>query len=323
MLLVRFDSGDGAPDAEPLLEQIASQSPYDYVRASAMLELARQRFLQLRLAEMYDGHQTSEDVQNAMIEAQMSEWARDYFRYQYAVEKRLREMFVKTDRDKYRHSALDLLDRIIQRYSGVVTPTRYWESASNPGFRPGDSGHRLKLFDANEPETWRRRTTTEWAEFLRFQQTRLQLGLMAPNIDGLDLNQQPIRLSQFRGQIVLLTTIVGSGTEEYKKVGDLLKSLEGQPFTCLSVISGDGDGGRSSRDIIKEGKVTWPIIRDTVDNDIGFRWQYDSFYLIDKNGVIRLHFHPSLQDPAVIREIILELINQATPQKTIPPKAAP
>ena len=286
-LITGFSAGSGAPGCESLLLRVSEESPFDYVRATALFELARQKFLNAYLKDkIYNGPQPSAQQQADMISMQKSESTKDWLRENYAHQARMRQFLEKMDSAELQQSALEILERVTNRYTGVVTPIRYWESVSR-------SGWELKLVDRAESGPWRIRTIAERAAILRFQKTRLQVGMMAPEIEGWDFQQKPIRLSQFRGKVVLVTMTLGNSENElYGRGAKLIDSVKDERFVCLSVIPGAGSGGASVRYIVESGKVTWPIIRDTADDDIAHQWCQGTFpvsYLIDAQGLIR-HF---------------------------------
>src|SRR5262249_24101629 len=138
-----------------------------------------------------------------------------------------------------------------------------------------------------------RRSSAERAEILRFQLTRLQEGQAAPEITATDLHQQPIRLSQFRGKVVLLTFSMGNLENElYAACARLQKQFGNESFQCISVISSEGSGGYSVRQIVEAGQITWPIMRDSEAMDLARHWCQETFpecYVIDQQGIIRGH----------------------------------
>jgi beta-lactamase regulating signal transducer with metallopeptidase domain len=286
LLINEFDAGSGAPACEPLLQRIAEESPFDYVRATALLELARHRFLMQYLKDkIYDQPEQSAESQAKLIAMQTSEETKAWLREQYDRGRKMRALLGKTDSKTLQNSALDLLERVTTHYGGVVAPARFWEGAS------GNDYPELKLVDRKNPLTWRIRTTAEQAEILRFQKTRLQVGMNVPELEGRDLQQRPIRLSQFRGKVVLLTMTLGNVENElYAECAKIIRTLNDDRFACLSVIPGAGSGGYSIRAIVEEGIVTWPIVRDTTEDDIGHLWcqrTFPTIYLIDEQGIIQ------------------------------------
>ena len=280
LLITEFDAGDGMPGCDSLLLKLSEESPYAYVRAQSLFELAKQRFLMTHLKEkiVTDSEEPDEE-QEKFIAIQTAE-VRDLFERRKDIHKILSEM----DSDSLRQSALELLERVITGYQGIAPPVRYFEGTT------GENYPHLMLADKPERPTWKVRTPAERAEILRFQKTRLQEGMKAPEIEGLDLHQRPIRLSQFHGKFVLLTLTLGNVENElFAECARIVKSLKDDEFVCVSVIPGQGSGGYSARAIVEDGKVTWPIIRDSAEDDIANFWcqsTFPSMYLIDPQGFI-------------------------------------
>lgn len=288
LLISEFNAGSGTPSAEPLLLHLAEQSPFDYVRAAALFELAEGRFDTLHLAEnIYNRPLASEAEHEAMVKIQKSESSREWVRNQRAEALRFQARIKGQDLQQIRQSAIELLDRVINNYSHVKAPRRTWENTTG-----GHNGYDLKLVDS--VQTWRVRTIPERAEILRFQKTRLQIGMLAPEIEGLDFHQRPIRLGQFKGQVVLLTMGVGPSDQDLcAKCRQVASRFSGQTFQSVSVVKGSGDGGWSVRSIVERGKIDWPIIRDTAEDDITQRWCQQTspeIYIVDRQGIIR-HLH--------------------------------
>lgn len=286
LLITGFDAGSGTFTGEPLLLRLVNESPFDYVRATALLELARHRLLMRHLKEgIYNQPEPSAEAQAAMIAIQKSEETKKWLREQYERGHQMRAALAKIDGNALQQSAIELLERLTTHYIGVAAPVRYFESAA------GIEYPELMLIDRVEIPTWRRRTAAEQAEILRFQITRLQPGMKAPEIEGLDLQQRPIRLSQFRGQVVLLTLTLGNTERKlYAECARIIRAVKDPRFACVSIIPGAGSGGYSARAIVEDGQVTWPIIRDTTEDDIAHLWCQKTFpavYLIDAQGVIQ------------------------------------
>lgn len=312
LLISDFDAGRGDPTAEPFLRHLIEQSPFDYARAAALFQLAEARFDFLHLAEnIYNTPLQSEAEYDAMLKIQTNESAREWLRNQRGEAVRFRAAMKGVDLAQLRQEALQLLDRTVNNYAGVKAPRRRWVSASGI-----EDAFELKLIDFTEPD-WRIRTIAERAEILRFQQSRLQQGMAAPEIEGFDYHQRPIRLSQFKGKVVLLA--VGVGPSEEKLSSNMTKlsaNLKDKPVQCVSVVPGSGDGGWSVRAIVEDAKIAWPIIRDTVDDEVQARWCQQTFpevYIIDQQGVIRHHFMGHHVSEEHLESLIRELLKVKAP----------
>lgn len=287
LMIDEFDAGNGATNPEGLLLHLAEHSPFDYVRATALYELAEHQIqLAYQKVVMHQMLLSPEAEFEALLKIQSSDSSRVWLREQRLQALEMQAALKGVDLEALRAGAVELLDRVVNNYPGVAAPRRRWQNT-----RGLHEHSELMLVDS--PESDARRTISERAEMLRFRQTRLRNGMAAPEIEGLDFYQRTIRLSQYRGQVVLLAVGLGNSDQILcVKCVQLLKRFKGQPVQCLSVISGSGSGGYSVRSIIEDSKITWPIIRDSSEDDIAERWcQYTSpeIYLIDRQGIIRDH----------------------------------
>jgi beta-lactamase regulating signal transducer with metallopeptidase domain len=251
LLIDEFDAGSSIATGETLLTHATEQSPFDYVRAAALFHLAELRLNVLEFAENIDNIPLqSEAAFELQLKIQNSESAREWLRNNRAEDLRQRAAIKQLDLVQLRFSAMELLDRIVNNYSTIKTPRRQWENTMGR-----ERQTELKLVDSRD--TWRILTIPEQAALRRFQQTRLRPGMPAPEIEGVDFHQRPIRLSQFKGQIVLLAVGVGnSETELCTKCNQVVAALKGRPFQCISIVSGDGSGGYSVRSIVEDKKIT-------------------------------------------------------------------
>ena len=120
----------------------------------------------------------------------------------------------------------------------------------------------------------------------------LNVGQMAPDIEGADVDGRRFKLSDFRGKVVLL---VFSGewypeyTEMYARQRSLLARYAGRPFAVMDVNTDTSPD--KLRVSIKAGRVTWRCWWDGgVNGPIAMRWAvrgYPDVYVLDARGVIR------------------------------------
>ena len=170
------------------------------------------------------------------------------------------------------------------RYRDVHAPRRWFDGRA-----------RVELQLHAEEDPWLKHwNAAAKAQFLKFQRTRLILNQKAPELEGPNLYHQRIRLSDFRGKVVVLTVTDGTVNEEemYNRCAELLDEFEGKPFAVLSVIPTDASGGYSVRDIVRECKITWPIVRDTHGDALSRHWCQQTTpesYVIDEKGTLVHH----------------------------------
>lgn len=118
-------------------------------------------------------------------------------------------------------------------------------------------------------------------------------GRPAPEISGTDLDGKAMKLSDFRGKVVLLvfaSDALPSSRASYAEQRALLKRLEGKPFVVLGV-SGDADRAAAKKALAAE-KLTYRAWFDGggTDGPLAARWEIDvwpTLVLIDARGVVR------------------------------------
>jgi thiol-disulfide isomerase/thioredoxin len=121
----------------------------------------------------------------------------------------------------------------------------------------------------------------------------LAIGKTAPEITGEDLNGRPMKLSDFRGKVVVLDfwgDWCGPCRAMYPHERSLVKRLDGKPFALLGINS-DSDSLKL-RARMKEENVTWPFWRDggSTQGPIATAWNihgWPTIYVLDHKGVIR------------------------------------
>ncbi len=117
-----------------------------------------------------------------------------------------------------------------------------------------------------------------------------QKGNIAPDISLYDLNGKEVRLSDFRGQVVMLNfwaTWCGPCESEMPTMEAIYKKYKDSGFVILAVDVGDSEV--KVKRYIKEHNLTFPVLLDwsqAIAGDfaiIGF----PTTFIIDQNGVIR------------------------------------
>ncbi|QEH35943.1 ECF RNA polymerase sigma factor SigE [Aquisphaera giovannonii] len=123
-----------------------------------------------------------------------------------------------------------------------------------------------------------------------FQLRDLAIGKPAPEVEGPDADGRPMKLSDFRGKVVVLTFNAGWAHDgKYPLEHELLDRLKGRPSVLLMM---DVDGEESAlRKALADGEITWPCWwegRETGPNRTLWRAnEIPSVFVIDANGIIR------------------------------------
>lgn len=130
---------------------------------------------------------------------------------------------------------------------------------------------------------------------------RMAIGNPAPPLEGVDLDGNPLRLSDYRGKVVLVYfwgPRYYDHSEEHEK---LLASMAGKPFAILGV--NDGEKPEIGKAIVEKRKITWPSFWDgrywtgTIHSNWMVRY-WPATYILDQNHVIRyrdLRWHGELE----------------------------
>jgi thiol-disulfide isomerase/thioredoxin len=118
------------------------------------------------------------------------------------------------------------------------------------------------------------------------------LGKPAPEIDGVALDGRGMKLSDYRGKVVLLSfwaTWCGPCMKMVPQERELVKRFEGKPFVLVGV-NGDDDQ-KTARAAVADHGMTWRSFQNkdgprTISLDWHV-WGWPTFYLIDQKGIVR------------------------------------
>jgi peroxiredoxin len=125
-------------------------------------------------------------------------------------------------------------------------------------------------------------------------QPLLKVGDVAPEIDGVDLDGQPMKLSDFRGKVVYVSFWADGWPNcktMYAYQNHLINRMKGRDFVLLGVNSDNAPG--QAEVAVKNSKLAWRSWYDGGPMQaglIGQRYGVTNFptaFVIDKNGVIR------------------------------------
>jgi thiol-disulfide isomerase/thioredoxin len=122
----------------------------------------------------------------------------------------------------------------------------------------------------------------------------LKIGRIAPDVVGEDLDGKPLRLSAYRGKVVVLcfwgtwcSPCMAMVPDERK----LVKRMEGKPFALLGVDCDQAEDRDKARKAARDEKMTWPSFWDKGNNGpIQTRYNVDYYptvYVLDDGGAIR------------------------------------
>jgi peroxiredoxin len=117
-----------------------------------------------------------------------------------------------------------------------------------------------------------------------------EVGNLAPDITGVDVDGKPVRLSDYRGKVVLVN-FWGTWCPPCRAMIPHEREMvehkyKDRPFVMLGVAS---DSAETLREFFKENPLPWPSIVDgnrIVSREWGVR-NFPTLVLIDHKGVIR------------------------------------
>ena len=139
----------------------------------------------------------------------------------------------------------------------------------------------------------------------------LAVGKEAPEFEGVDLEGKKMKLSNFRGKVVVLNfwgAWCGPCMALIPTERKLVEKMRGKPFAMVGVNS-DTNENQLKRALAKE-KITWPSFRDGRQGPIAKLWNVRSWpttYVLDQKGVIR---YKNLNEQALfeaVEALILEM----------------
>ena len=119
---------------------------------------------------------------------------------------------------------------------------------------------------------------------------RLTIGKVAPEIDGYDLYDRPMKLSDYRGQVVTLLfwSALCPVEQEAREFRRLVEQMDGKPFVLLGIHADDDT--EKAKAAAEKYQMTWPSFQDAREGPISKTYNINSWptiYVLDRKGVIR------------------------------------
>jgi peroxiredoxin len=153
----------------------------------------------------------------------------------------------------------------------------------------------------------------EYAKTEAYEMRHLAVGKKAPEIVGEDLDGKPMKLSDYRGKVVVLE-FGGSRCSSCVTFGRHLRKLidqyAGRPFAGVGVNT--DEDRKDAKAFVEKNKFTWPTFWNGPTGSFGGivkDWNVHAFvtvYVIDHTGVIRSRTRGPELDP-----LIEELVKKA------------
>jgi peroxiredoxin len=134
-------------------------------------------------------------------------------------------------------------------------------------------------------------------------------GYLAPDFELMDLNGESVRLSDFRGEVVLINfwaTWCGPCRLEMSTFQARLESHPGEGFSVLAV--NDDEPEDSIRFYTDGLHLTFPILLDpgAKVQELYRVWRYPASYFVDREGVIR-YIHLGLMNEKQLDDYLMKI----------------
>jgi thiol-disulfide isomerase/thioredoxin len=196
-----------------------------------------------------------------------------------------------------RTEAERLYEEVISEYGDVPHITRHQRTLAALLKEPTPKWNGEPLTDEGrrtiERLVARKKTLGEEAEARLDDMFNLAVGKPAPEIEGVDFDGKPLKLSNYKGKVVVLVfwgTWCGPCMAQVPHERELVERLKGQPFALLGV---DCEQDKvTALAVMARERMTWPNWFDGTQGEgpIARRYHirgYPAVLFIDAKGVIR------------------------------------
>ena len=201
------------------------------------------------------------------------------------------------DPEKLRAEAERLYEEVAAEYADVPYLTIRLRELEELAKEPNPKVNGEPLTDEERRQlakiVARRKTLGEVAEGRLDEMHNLVVGKPAPEIDGVDFDGKPLKLSDYRGKVVALVfwgTWCGPCMAEVPHERELVERLKDKPFALLGVNC-DEDKQVAIK-VMKSERITWPNWNDGAPGTgpITTRYHvrhYPTCLVVDAEGIIR------------------------------------
>jgi peroxiredoxin len=210
-----------------------------------------------------------------------------------------------------------LFEEVISEYADVpyVTPRARKLEASLKEPKPQPNGKSMtpEKRRAIEERLAKKSTLGQEAQARLDDMLNLAVGKPAPEINGVDVDGKPLRLSDYRGKVVMLVFWASWCSPCMSQVAHeraLVERLKGQPFALLGVDCEDNKD--TARGVMTRERMTWPNWFDGAvgTGPIARRFHirgFPSVVVLDAKGVIRIRALSSVGLDAAVDKMLAEM----------------
>ncbi len=198
------------------------------------------------------------------------------------------------DPESLRREGERILEAVVADYADVPYVTTHKRSLQRqlrerPPATIADPAERKEWEELERDLAADRRTIGEEAAGTLDEVRNLAVGTVAPDFEGLGVDGRPIKLSNHRGEVVVVSfwnSRCKPSVEAIAEEKALVQAMKGRPFAFLGVVI-DGDQA-GARKVIEEQAVPWPNILD--GSAIAKRYHAErcgpTYYVLAPDGVI-------------------------------------
>ena len=206
------------------------------------------------------------------------------------------------DLERMRHAgARKLLEAMVERNphaevrgNACFTLAKWRKDEADYGKNKQATAEAEKLFERVIKEFGREKqrgyTLAELATPELNELRRLTIGKTAPEIAGEDLDGHPLKLSSYRGKVVVLLfwSYGCPMTEEMREFNKLVAQMRGKPFAFLGIHADDKPD--RARAAAEKYEMSFRSFSDARSGPIAKAWNNNSWpnlYVLDRKGIIR------------------------------------
>jgi peroxiredoxin len=154
------------------------------------------------------------------------------------------------------------------------------------------------------------KTLAELAQPELSELRKLAIGKVAPEISGQDLYGQPMKLSDYRGQVVALLFWSAPCFFEFeaRDFNRVVEQMDGKAFSLIGIHADDNT--EKAKAAAEKFAMKWPSFADAREGPISKTYNingWPTIYVLDRKGVIRYRgLYQANQIPTAAEKLLME-----------------